>query len=131
MIEPALGTHSSDRRAKAVNDGHAARGRQEIGQAGKRTLAGCAEAGANMRLVGDPAGGAAPQPRGHALETRLAGKAADEIARNDQLAALAINMAQHGFGSGYAVQTNLALGEVDVHGRISLSMGIRSVDSTD
>jgi hypothetical protein len=40
-------------------------------------------------------------------------------------------MAQHGFGGGHAVQTNLAFGEVDVHGRISLSMVRRSADSTD
>jgi hypothetical protein len=28
-------------------------------------------------------------------------------------------MAQHGFGGGNAVETNLALGEVHIHGRIS------------
>ena len=46
----------------------------------------------------------------------LAGEAADMLAGDDQFAALAIDMAQHGFGRGNAVQPDLAFGEVDVHG---------------
>ena len=73
--------------------------------------------------VGDLARRAAPQPCGDALKTRFACEVADALARDDQFAALAINMAQHGLGSRNAVQTNLALGEMHIHDRISYSPG--------
>src|SRR6266702_7410259 len=38
------------------------------------------------------------------------------LAGDDQFAALAVDMAQHGFGRRNAVQPDLAFGEVDVHG---------------
>jgi hypothetical protein len=131
VVEPALRAQPRDRGAKSVDHGHAARRRQQVRQPGKGALACCAQIGADMGLVRHAPSGAAPKPRGDTLETRLAGEVADEVARDDQLAALAIDMAQHGFGGGHAVQTNLALGEVDVHGRISCSIGITSADSTD
>jgi hypothetical protein len=49
----------------------------------------------------------------------LASELGDVLAGNDEFAALAIDMAQHGFGGGNPVQTDLALGELDVHGLIS------------
>src|SRR6516225_10097784 len=41
------------------------------------------------------------------------------LAGDDQLAALAVDMAQHGFGRRNAVEPDLAFGEVDIHGRVS------------
>ena len=52
---------------------------------------------------------AAPQPRGDALKTGLAGEVADMLAGDDQFAALAVDMAQHGFGGGNAVQADRGL----------------------
>src|SRR5665213_1576053 len=44
------------------------------------------------------------------------------LAGNDEFAAFAVDMAQRGFGGGNAVQTDLALGELDVHGLISFQV---------
>ncbi len=44
------------------------------------------------------------------------------LAGDDQLAALAVDMAQHGLGRGNAVQPDLAFGEVDVHDPISFAL---------
>ena len=42
------------------------------------------------------------------------------LAGDDQFAALAVDMAQRGFGGGDAVQPDRALRQLDIHGRISL-----------
>jgi hypothetical protein len=49
----------------------------------------------------------------------VTGEVANALARDDQFAALAIDMAQHGLGGRNAVQTNLAFGEMHIHDRIS------------
>ncbi len=54
-------------------------------------------------------GAAAPQSGGDALETGLAGEVADALAGNDQFAALAIDMAEHGFGGGDAIEADRGL----------------------
>src|SRR5204863_8144899 len=91
MIEPAFGAQARDRGTKTVDDAHAAGRRQQVGQPGKRTLARGAETGANMSLVRHLACGAAPQPRGDAFKTGLAGEVCDVLAGDDQFAALAVD----------------------------------------
>jgi hypothetical protein len=49
----------------------------------------------------------------------LRGKIGDTLAGDDEFAALAIDMAQHGLGGGNAVQADLALGEMHIHGPFS------------
>jgi hypothetical protein len=44
------------------------------------------------------------------------------VARDDEFAALAIDMAEHGFGGRDTVQANLALGQLHVHGPDLLSL---------
>jgi hypothetical protein len=56
-----------------------------------------------------PSRSAAPQPSGHALKAGLAGEVADALAGDDQFAALAVDMAEHGFGGGDAVQADRGL----------------------
>jgi hypothetical protein len=68
--------------------------------------------------------------RGHALEAGFAYEVADALAGDDQFATLAIDMAEHGFGGGNAVQPDRALGKLQVHGRSPLRPQ-RSVISTD
>ena len=50
----------------------------------------------------------------------LRSEVADALAGDDQFAALAIDMAQHGFGGGNAVEADRGLGKLHVHGRLSL-----------
>ena len=66
--------------------------------------------GAHRGLPDRLAGAAAPQSRGHALETGFAREIADPFAGDDQFAALAIDMAEHGFGGGNAVEADRGLG---------------------
>ncbi|MHC2159303.1 hypothetical protein ACVL5V_001724 [Bradyrhizobium ottawaense] len=116
VLEPVLGAKSCDRRAKPVDDAHAARCRQQVRQASEGALARKAEARPHIGFGEGGLAGAVPEPGGDALEARLARQSTDMLAGDDQFAALAVDMAQHGLGRGNAVQPDLAFGEVDVHG---------------
>ena len=106
---PGFGAKPRDRRAKTVDDRKPPRNSQQLRQPGEGAFAPGAEGGANRGLADRLAGAAAPQPGGDALETGLARQFADPLAGNDQFAALAIDMAQHGFGGGNAVEANRGL----------------------
>ena len=82
-------------------------------KSGSRAKARSRAAPKAARTAASPTGwpvAAAPQPRGHALEAGLAHEVADAFAGDDQFAALAVDMAEHGFGGGNAVQPDRALG---------------------
>jgi hypothetical protein len=116
MFQPVLGAKARDGRAKPVDDPHAVRRRQQIGEPREGTLTRGTQARPHIGLAQRGLAGAVPEPGGDALKARLGGQPADMLAGDDQLAALAVDMAQHGLGRGDAVQPDLALGEVDVHG---------------
>src|SRR4051794_24617801 len=116
MLEPILGTQTRDSGTKPLDDAHAARARQQVAQPRKGTFARGTEAGARIGFTERVLAGAVPEPGGDALKARFGGEGADMLAGDDQFAALAVDMAQHGFGRGNAVQPDLAFGEVDVHG---------------
>ena len=120
-----------DRRAKTVDDRQAARDSEQFRQPGEGAFAPGAKRGAHRGLADRLAGAAAPQPGGDALEAGLAREVADPLAGDDQFAALAVDMAQHGFGGGNAVEADRGLGKLDVHGRISFVHSERSALSTD
>jgi hypothetical protein len=117
VLQPASARSPRDRRAKSVDDRQAARDSEQIRQPGEGAFAGRAEGGAHIGFADRLAGAAAPEPGGHALETGLAREVADPLAGDDQFAALAIDMAEHGFGGGNAVQADRGLGKLHVHGR--------------
>ncbi len=98
-----------DRRAKTVDDREAARDAEQIRQPGEGAFAARTEGGAYRGFADRLAGAAAPQPGGDALKPGLAGEVADPLAGNDQFAALAVDMAEHGFGGGYPVQADRGL----------------------
>ena len=52
------------------------------------------------------------------------------LAGDDEFAALAIDMAQHGFGGGDAVEPDRAFCKLDVHGWISVLTWRKSTLST-
>ena len=124
MIEPALGAQPRDRRAKAVDDRQAAGCRQQVGQAREGALARRAQAGPHIGFGRAILPVAPFQSRAVTLsKARFACEVADVLAGDDQFAALAIDMAQHGLGGGNAVEADLAFGEVHVHDRISFRPG--------
>jgi hypothetical protein len=53
------------------------------------------------------------------------------FAGDDEFAALAIDMAQYGFGGGNAVEPDRAFCKLDVHGWISVLTRRKSILSTD
>ena len=93
---------------------------KQIRQPGESAVAARAEGGAYRGFADRLAGSAAPQPGGHALKTGLAGEVADPLAGDDQFAALAIDMAEHGFGGGNPVEADRGLGKLHVHRMVSL-----------
>ena len=109
MREAGFRPQPRDRRAKSIHDRQAAGDAEQIRQPGKGAFAPRPERGAHSGFADRLAGSAAPQPGGHALEAGLAGEVADALAGNDQFAALAIDMAEHGFGGGDAVQADRGL----------------------
>ena len=131
VLQPVLGAKARDRRTKPVDDAHAVRRRQQVRQPREGALARRAQARPDIGFAEGGLAGAVPEPGGDALEARLGGQAADMLAGDDQLAALAVDMAQHGFGRGNAVQPDLAFGEVDVHGPNLLFTRGKSGLSTD
>ena len=121
MRQSGFRAQARDRGAKAIDDRQAARNSQQVRQPGEGAFAARAQGGAHGGLADRLAGAAAPQPRGHALEAGLAREVADPLAGDDQFAALAIDMAEHGFGGGNAIQADRGLGKLHVHGRISFA----------
>ena len=126
MLQSGFGAQSGDGGAETVDDRQAARNAQQAPAAGQRRARGPRPGRRAPRpRVDRLAGPAAPQPGGDALEAGLAREVADPLAGDDQFAALAIDMAQHGFGGGNAVQPDRGFGKLHVHGRSPLLKAVK------
>ena len=101
---------------------------------GSRAKARSRAAPSAARTAASPIGWPVPPLHSRAVTPSkpvLRGEVADALAGDDQFAALAIDMAEHGFGGGNAVQADRGLGKLDVHGSVSFSALQRSALSTD
>src|SRR4051812_31619957 len=109
MRQAGLGAQARDRRPKAIDHRKPPRNPEQVRQPRKGAFAPRAEGRAYGGLADRLAGAAAPEPRSDALKTGLAGEVADPLAGNDEFAALAVDMAQHGFGGGDAIEADRGL----------------------
>ena len=98
-----------DGRPKAVDDRQSAGDAEQIRQPGKGEFAPRPECSPHGGFADRLAGAAAPEPRSDTLKTGLASEVADALAGNDEFAALAVDMAQHGFGGRNAIQADRGL----------------------
>ncbi len=130
MRQSVFRAQSGDGGAEAIDDRQAARNSQQVRKPGKGAFAGRAQSGTHGGLSRRLAGSAAPQPRGHTLEAGFAHEVTHAFAGDDQFATFAIDMAEHRFGGGNAVQPDRALGKLHVHGPSPLKPQ-RSTLSTD
>jgi len=119
VLKPVLAAEARHRRSKTVDDRHPARSGKQVGKSREGAFARRPQACAHIGFAERAAGRAVPQPRGDALKARFCGELGDVLSGDDEFTALAIDVAQRGFSDGNPIQTDLALGELDVHGLIS------------